>query len=447
MAKRIPNLFPVSVLAFSIAVVIAWASGGSNLAAQPPSPNSEATLPQTKPGGTAWSNYERREILRFSPMPPPPPDPSNGHADDPKAADLGRALFFDVRFSANQKVSCATCHQPDKYFTDGRTVGVGIASTTRNTPSILGAAQSHWQFWDGRVDSLWAQALLPMEDTREHGTSRLQAAHLIFDHYRADYEAIFGKLPVLSDENRFPTRGMPRPASGQPVEPTLLKAWDSMSPEDRRDVNVVFSNVGKAIEAYERKLVPGEAPIDRFVAKVRGGDDSGGGELPESAVRGLKLFLNEGQCINCHFGPRFTNEGFHAVFIDDPPNTPHSMHDAGRELGAKLLLASEFNRAGEFSDQHDDQELLHIRTTPGLPTFKIPSLRNVARTGPYGHNGTLATLDDVVEHYNTLGRNPRTQPIDRLLKSLHFTPQQKADLVAFLTSLTAPPPAAGALRK
>jgi len=140
-----------------------------------------------------------------------PADPSNAVADNLQAAEFGRHLFFDERFSHNSKLSCATCHIPEQFFTDGLVRAAGAQAGLRNTPTVVGTAYSPWQFWDGRSDSQWAQALAPLENDLEHAASRNQIAHIIFDdiHYRQYYENLFGALPDLSNKQRFPLKASP----------------------------------------------------------------------------------------------------------------------------------------------------------------------------------------------------------------------------------------------
>jgi len=125
-----------------------------------------------------------------------PPDPSNKVADDARALALGQKLFFDTRLSSTGKVACATCHLPHQGFQDSQPLGKGVGTTTRRTMPIAGTAYSPWLFWDGRKDSQWAQALGPLESPVEHGGSRTQYAHLIAQHHRSEYEALFGPLPA-----------------------------------------------------------------------------------------------------------------------------------------------------------------------------------------------------------------------------------------------------------
>ena len=149
-----------------------------------------------------WNEMEIN-ILRslwIGSLPPLQQDPSNAYSDNPEAASLGRQIFFDKRFSANGKISCATCHKPELAFTDGLARARAIGKTKRSTPSIVGTAYSPWLFWDGRSDSQWSQALGPLENAKEHGGSRMQYAHIIDqdNHYRKKYESIFVPMPDLS---------------------------------------------------------------------------------------------------------------------------------------------------------------------------------------------------------------------------------------------------------
>lgn len=183
----------------------------------------------------------------------PPPDPSDVHADDPRAAALGARLFADTGFSAAGTVACTTCHAPALAFTDGFPTSRGAAVGDRNSPSVLFSAHQKWQFWDGRVDTLWAQALGPLENDREYGSSRLAVVHRLADVYRAEFEAVYGPLPELGDAGRFPPSGRP----GQP-------AWDAMMPADRTAVTRAFVGFGKAIASFERTLRAEDSALDRY---------------------------------------------------------------------------------------------------------------------------------------------------------------------------------------
>ena len=214
----------------------------------------------------------------------------------------GSRLFFDTRFSSNGKVACSTCHQPDKLFQDGLPLSHGVGTTARRAMTIVGTAYSPWLFWDGRKDSQWAQATGPMESAVEHGGNRTQYAHLIDRFYRAEYEAIFGPLPDLA--------GLPANA-GPVTDPTAKAAWGALTAADRETVSRIYANMGKAIAAYERKIMPGPAKFDHYVEAILKGDLATARSIytPDEAA-GLRLFIGRGDCTNCHNGPLFTNNDF-----------------------------------------------------------------------------------------------------------------------------------------
>src|SRR5690349_11553477 len=187
---------------------------------------------------------------------PVPADPSNRYADDPRAAALGQRLFFDPRLSATGRVACATCHEPARGFQDGRPLAEGVGRAARRTMPLAGTAYGPWQFWDGRADSQWAQALGPLESAAEHGGDRTQYAHLLAARYRARYEAVFGALPALA--------GLPAQA-GPVADPARAAAWNGMPAAARAGVTRVYANLGKAIAAYERRLAFTPSRFDRYV--------------------------------------------------------------------------------------------------------------------------------------------------------------------------------------
>ena len=347
-----------------------------------------------------------------------PPSPSNAYADDSAAADLGAQLFADPSL-AGSNVACATCHRADRGLADGRPVAQGVSVGTIHTPAIATAAWSRWQFWDGRADTLWSQALGPLENPAEMNGSRLQVAHAIGQKYAAAYEAIFGPLPPLAEAQRFPSTGKPGEA-----------AYDSMSAADRGAIDRVFVNVGKALEAHERTLRP---PPTRLEAYVAGQFEV----LTEREREGLALFLHAG-CLSCHHGPTLSDGAFHNILM--PSHAPTGPGDRGRIDGVSQLLASPFRADGPFSDDPTAGAGLAalVAGNERLGQQKTPSLRGVSRTGPWGHGGTFATLDDVVAHYGQ-GKvaelsGPRvvgTQ--DPVVAS--FAASHNAPLVAFLRVL------------
>lgn len=380
-----------------------------------------------------WLPSERAAIqsLWIESLAPLPPSPGNPVADDPRAVELGHRIFFDPRFSANEAVACANCHQPARNFKDGAARSQGIGQTARKSMSVVGVAYSPWLFWDGRRDSLWAQALEPLEDPVEHGSNRVDIARLISSDadYRRAYTALFGALPELADSDRFPSAS-PRRTVNQRA------AWDSMEAADQRLISEVFANVGRALGAYQRQLVPGPAPFDAFAEALLAGDrERANTHLDADQRRGLRLFLGRANCIHCHNGPLFTNNEFHNTGLAGPGMLPA---DRGRADGVKLLQADAFNCLGPFSpsDPEDCAELRFVKTSGVelIGAFRTVSLRNIAGSGPFMHTGQFETLTEVLNHYNLA--HPTV--ISRELQPLRLTPTQIQQVIAFLESLSAP---------
>lgn len=344
-------------------------------------------------GADRWSAEEMAVLasLSLKRLPPLPVDPSNAAERLPAAIELGQRLFNDARFSSNGAVSCASCHDPQKQFQDGLPVGQGVGTGLRRAMPIVGAGYSPWLFWDGRKDSLWAQALGPLEDAVEHGGNRTRYAHLVAEHYRKDYEALFNPLPRLD--------GLPRDA-GPKGSAAEKAAWDAMDIRRREEVSRVFANIGKAIAAYEKSLQHEPSRLDRYVDAVVSGDRAAQGTLRANEVRGLRLFIGKGQCVTCHNGPLLTDQQFHNTGV--PPREP-ARPDRGRADATAKVRGDEFNCLGPFSDAHSKQcqELrFMVDDDPALiGGFKTPGLRGVAQRAPYMHAGQLATLEQVVRHY------------------------------------------------
>jgi cytochrome c peroxidase len=381
-----------------------------------------------------WNNAEV-EVLRslwIGSLPAAPPAPSNAVADNPRAAEFGQQLFFDRRLSGNGAISCASCHLPDRHFTDGLPKGRAIGQSERNTRSIVGAAYSPWQYGDGRKDSLWSQALVPLEDAREHGGTRMQYARLLAGDpgYREEYEALFGELPDWSDRNRFPEAAAPAGDGEQ------IRAWRAMSADDQRQVNRVFANLGKALAAYERLLVPGPSRFDAYVSAVLEGDSTRQQDaFSDDEVRGLRLFLDKARCIECHNGPLLTNNEFHNTGV---LSVPGDLPDRGRIAGVREVQSDPFNCLGEFSDdpQRNCPELRFARSGAELlGALRTPSLRNLPQTAPFMHKGQMATLEEVLEHYN---RAPLAMIGHNETEPLGLSRRELAQLGAFLRTLSGP---------
>lgn len=364
-----------------------------------------APLRAAEPESWTAREIDMLRSLSLDNLEPLPADTSNVVADDPVAAGFGHELFFDTRLSSNGGIACATCHQPERRFTDGLRKGVAIGTSKRHTPSIVGAAYSPWLYWDGRRDSLWSQALAPLEDTAEHGSSREQIVQIIATDpsYRATYESLFGPLPDRVDSDAI----------------------------DR-----VFANIGKAIAAYERLLLPAPSRFDRYVEAVVTGDVQAQAEMfSAEEVNGLRLYIGAANCTQCHNGPLLTNNEFHNTgVIAFPGDVP----DKGRVAGVREVLNSPFNCRSEFNDaaNPDCAELEFVRTGPELiGSFRTPSLRNLEFTAPFMHKGQLGTLAEVLRHYNDA---PPAMIGHSELAPLKLSNRELQELEAFLHTLDAP---------
>lgn len=351
---------------------------------------------------TEWSAPELARILAHEKRAPAPLDATNAYLSLPAAAKLGQALFFEPRLSSNQQVSCATCHIPEQFFTDGKRLAEGLEKGTRNTPTILNAAYQRWFFWDGRSDSLWSQALQPIENPLEMGSSRAAALQLIQTDATLNqlYREAFQSAPDTSDE--------------------------------------CFARLGKAIHAYEHQLVGGLSAFDRYARALRENDLAEQTKYPEDARRGLRLFIGKANCRLCHSGPLFSDGEFHNLGL--PRSRTGAKEDAGRYEALEKLAHNPFRAAGSFSDAPQGeraQELEHTpRTSELWGAFRTPSLRNVTRTAPYMHRGQFRELRDVIFFYSELeGAEPAGHHGERVLKNLNLSVAEMDDLLSFLDTL------------
>jgi cytochrome c peroxidase len=341
----------------------------------------------------------------------PPPDPTNAKADDPGSAALGKQLFSEKALSPSASVSCASCHDPAKQLQDGLAQSTGgVATVDRNAPTLALAAHNRWQFWDGRADTLWMQALGPFENAKEFASSRLFVMHQVYSLYKSPFEAVFGPLPALSDMTRFPPSGKPGDAS-----------WNGMAAADQKAVTDAFVNVGKAIAAFERTLRIKANRLDQYI----GGDL---GALSVQEKDGLYAFMVVG-CAQCHYGPRLTDDSFHPDRY--PTGRQDGQADRGRIDGVTQLLVSEFAQSHPGVASRPTQ----------LGSFKTPTLRGIAGSAPYGHGGTLATLDDVTKNYGKAGLDAADPKAIGTVEPwlVKFDATVQTTLVPFLQVLTADP--------
>jgi cytochrome c peroxidase len=400
----------------------------------------------------------------------PPVDSSNRVSDLPAARAFGQRLFFDPSFSGRLlegdndggaaslgkqgeagRVSCAGCHVPDSGFVDTRSphrqVSLGAQWTLRRTPTLLEVAFAPLYNWDGRRDALWNQALGVVESNREFNSSRLFVAEQLFRKHRAEYEAIFGALPPFDDAARFPVlttettgcvevntpmgskflcRGMP----GDGAE------YDGMKPEDQHLVTVAAVNATKAIAAYLRQLRCGAGRFDAWL-------DGDAAALTRAEQRGAALFVGRAGCVACHSGPRLTDDAFHNVGLA-PAIVAVAIHDTddhGAATGMAAALTDPLGTAGPFSD--GDRHALPAAVTPALEgAFRTPTLRCVSGQPSFMHTGQMRTLDQVMVFFDRGGDRAGLYPGTNELHPVGLTERERADVVAFMGTLTGPGPAA-----
>ncbi len=385
-------------------------------------------------------------IETLSPLPSVPADPTNAVADDADAASLGQMFFFETSHAGAivtgddgtngglgsvgeaGKVSCASCHVPGAWFHDARSnpnaTSLAVDWGGRNTPPVVNAAFYTWFKWEGGSDTMWHQALGTTEAAKSHASSRLAVAHMIYDKYRTEYEAIFGAMPDLSDTGRFPLTGKPKASDSDPDG-----AWEGMTTTDQDATNAILANFAKSIAAYQRLLVSRNAPFDQYVA----GEFTA---INAAAKRGLRLFIGKAGCVECHRTPLFSDNAFHNLGV--PQTGEHvSTSDTGRYDAVAKLLSSTFNSAGAYADVPSTRLDNLSQSEDMRGQFRTKHLRQIAMTGPYMHTGQFATLTEVVEFYNMGGGSSGFDGTkDALLVPLNLTSTEIADIVAFLETLT-----------
>ena len=356
-------------------------------------------------------------------------------------------------------ISCATCHDPVNAGSDvssvPRHVSIGAGWYDVNSQQTLNAARFPVLYWNGRTDTLWAQAAQVMESGVSMNGHRMKTFWVITSLYRAAYDAVGFAAPSAAEIDALRARlGAAGPAFNGASIKAFHDQYASLTPAEQHVVTAVHVNAAKAIAAYEWLLSSDGSPFDRF---AREGSDSTA--LTPAAVRGLKLFIGRASCIDCHATPLFSDGKFHNIGIPqtgDHVPTLETCEDASCDCseggvkpsclpsgafgGRQKLLdppaAQLFHRGGEF----DDSAVAPTPPDPTLPdprllgAWRTPSLRDVALTGPYMHDGSLATLADVVWHYSEGEGTPTLGTSE--LAPLALAERDRDDLLAFLQSLT-----------
>jgi cytochrome c peroxidase len=356
-------------------------------------------------GAPTFTPAEIQKIIAHGPWPMRvAADKSNRVSRKPDAVEFGTRLFFDTRLSSVGDTSCATCHVPERNWTDNERRAIGRVVVDRNTPTVSNLSGSRWYGWDGGADSLWSQSLRPMLDERELGATPKHVADVIRndEQLACRYRRTFGEAPGTNDDE------------------------------------AIFVNVGKTIAAFLETLVSGRTPFDQFRDGLARGQMPASGTYSEAAQRGLKIFIGKGGCTNCHSGPNFTSGEFFSTGLSR--FAPNGKPDPGRVEGVRKLLASRFNLLGPYNDDSSGalakemRQLVVDKKTTG--EFKVPSLRNLVLTGPYGRDGSVDSLYDVVRHYSELDPLRLHAKDGKRGTPLKLTTDEQRDLVVFLESLS-----------
>ena len=480
-----------------------------------------------------WSETDLSRVAALANLPStPPPDNSNAYAANPDAIALGKLLYFDTRFSGpstwldglnhtmpfgrtaigqSAGVACVSCHDHghgsvDPASTPGD-VSVGAGWTYANALPTFDSAFYPLHLWNGRIDSLWAQAVADNENPLTTNGNRLKTAWLINDLYGPTYRQVFADYPLPTPSPfdgpssavqamldatgqcvlvgsacptgcgpvtvtatnaasgcwpRFPLQGKPGKMTG--CQPGLASepfgdAWDCMASEDQTAVTQILVNFGKAIAAYEGTLILGPSPFDQWAADLQAGHGDSSTAIPGPAKIGAQLFVGKAGCSDCHNTPLFSDGLFHNVGVgqigpgvpkvEDCPAggvcdcvAPKNCLPFGATDGLQKLQANGFLRSSVWSD---DKSYVAPAAPPLRPIggYRTPSLRDVSLTAPYMHDGSIATLADVVWHYNQGISDENTPGAPAAsFRPLYLSDDEQAALVAFLESLaSAPPPA------
>lgn len=360
-------------------------------------------LASAQPAPVVFDEAQVRRIASLGPWPPPrAADPSNRASGNADAIALGERLFDDRTLSKAGGIACTTCHRPAHAFTDGNERAQGLARGDRNTPTVLDLAGLRWYGWDGAQDNLWAQSLRPMLDAREMGADVRHVGSRIRNdpHLRAAYRKAFGHAPGRDDQR-------------------------------------VAVDAAKAIAAYLETLQSPRSSFDDFRDALLRDDKPAMARYPVLAQRGLAIFVGSGKCTTCHSGPRLSNGEFHDVGI--PFFVEPGRVDPGRYGGIRKVQSSPYNLLGGYNDDALKRTATSTRHVAldhrNYGEFKVPSLRGVSETAPYMHNGSLATLRDVVRHYSSFDLERVHADGERILEPLGLDKYDVDALVAFLETL------------
>ncbi len=362
-----------------------------------------------------------------------PVDETNNLDGNSEAIEFGKALFFNHALSPNA-IACSTCHVPNLGFGDGLVQAFGADVTPRHSPTLFDLAQHTWFRWDGGCDSLWCQAIGPLESPTEMNGSRTFVVDAIQNTptLKEQYESLFDSLPSVD--------GIDLSAKPTPVPSPANDHWEALSTEKQHAITEALINVVKSIAAYEATIQSQPTVFDDFINEMvdpESTEEEALSLLTSQEELGLRLFIGEGRCHLCHNGPTLSNDGFHNIGLGSREWLLDT--DIGRYDGITALQESDFHSGGIWSDAPNgvlaERVNRLVQSTEQLGQFKTPTLRNLFQTAPYMHGGHFDDLDAVLEHYSTLEESTTQGHSDETLKPLNWTTKEKEAVIAFLRLL------------
>jgi len=349
------------------------------------------------------NKQELSQVLAHGPWPSKnKPDPSNRLSANKEGIGFGRRLFFSTLLSSSDSMSCASCHAEKLAFSSGPFIKENPKVLDRNTLSLFNVRYNRWFGWDGSTDNLWAQSILPIINKKEMNLPIKKIKEVIKkSELKTEYEELFGDISTHSND-------------------------------------LVLVNIAKALAAFQETLITKKTSFDYFRDAVENEDWIEAAKYPKSAQRGLSLFLSKGNCGFCHSGPLFSNGEFHDAGV--PYFIKPGLVDKGRFQGIINVKKSPYTLASDYSDDLKKSGAWAVNNVAKLHSnfgvFRVPSLRNLSKTAPYMHNGSLATLESVVDHYANINIERLHADGEALLKPFQLSVQESKDLVNFLKSLS-----------
>lgn len=351
----------------------------------------------------SFSQTEIQKIASLGPWPLDKKiDTTNSLSQLKLAQSLGEKLFHDPQLSDNKLISCANCHQPNNAFTDKKNLAQGLHLGSRNTPSLWNVSLKRWYGWGGDIDTLWGASLRALLDPKEMGATETSITHYLT------------------------------------TQPQLINALSAFPLwQEAKSAQNKLVVIGKLLAAYQELLISEKSEFDYFREALIKQDDKAMAEYSDSKKRGLKLFIGKGNCQICHSGPLFSNKEFADIgmsYFDREGKV-----DKGRYQGIKSLKASPFSTLGAYNQDMSEASRIQAKHLVlkhrNFGEFMVPSLRNIALSPPYMHQGDLKDLDQVINHYSDLDEERLHTDGVAILQSLHLSETEKADLKAFLESL------------